>query len=302
MASTRRLAAILAADVAGYSRLMGADEEGTHERRKAHLRKLVDPKIEEHRGRIVKNTGDGLLAEFASVVEAVHCAVEVQRGMIDREPDVPEERRIRFRIGINLGDVILEEHDIFGDGVNIAARVEALAEPGGICISRVVRDQVRDKLPYPFEDTGEQSVKNIARPVQVYAWRPESIAGVSITSPSSATSSPPLAALPRLSIVVLPFANLSHDREQQYFADGITEDLTTDLSRIAGSFVIARNTAFTYKGKSVDVKQVGRELGVRYVLEGSVRRVGDQVRVNVQLVDGESGAHLWAGTSRDAVS
>src|SRR6516164_8706421 len=179
MASTRRLAAILAADVAGYSRLIGADEEGTHERLKAHLRKLVDPKIEEHRGRIVKNTGDGLLAEFPSVVDAVRCAVEVQRGMIDREPDVPEERRISFRIGVNLGDVIVEEHDIFGDGVNVAARLEGLAEPGGICISRMVRDQIRDKLPYPFEDMGEQQVKNIARRVRVYAWRPEAVADLS---------------------------------------------------------------------------------------------------------------------------
>jgi len=294
MTSTRRLAAILAADVVGYSRLMGADEEGTHERLKAHLRELVDPKVGEHRGRIVKNTGDGLLAEFPSVVDAVCCAVEVQRGMIDRNADAPEDKRIDFRMGVNLGDVIVEPEDIFGDGVNIAARLEALAEPGGICISRVVRDQIRDKLPYPFEDGGQQSVKNIARPVRVYAMRPEAIAGLPAPSvqPVPPISQPVVA--PRLSIVVLPFANLSNDSEQQYFADGITEDLTTDLSRIAGSFVIARNTAFTYKGKSVDVKQVGRELGVRYVLEGSVRRVGDQVRVNVQLVDGETGAHLWA--------
>ena len=290
MASTRRLAAILAADVAGYSRLMGEDEEGTHERVKAHLAQLVDPKISEHRGRIVKNTGDGLLAEFPSVVDAVRCAVEIQRGMIDREPEVRDERRIRFRIGVNLGDVIAEPEDIFGDGVNIAARLETLAKPGGICISRVVRDQVRDKLPYPFEDVGEQCVKNIARPVRVYALLPEPIADLPAPSvrPASPISQPAVA--PRLSIVVLPFTNLSDDREQQYFADGITEDLTTDLSRISGSFVIARNTAFTYKGQSVDVKRVSRELGVRYVLEGSVRRVGDQVRVNVQLVDGESGA------------
>ena len=191
MASTRRLAAILAADVTGYSRLMGQDEEGTHARLRAHLRELVDPKIEEHRGRIVKNTGDGLLAEFPSVVDAVRCAVEMQRGMIDREPDVPEERRISFRIEVNLGDVIVEEHDIFGDGVNVAARLEALAEPGGICISRMVRDQIRDKLLYPFEDMGEQQVKNIVRPVRVYAWRPEATAGVPTTSASSATSSPP---------------------------------------------------------------------------------------------------------------
>jgi adenylate cyclase len=294
MASTRRLAAILAADVAGYSRLMAADEEGTHERLQAHLRELVDPKIKEHRGRIVKSTGDGLLAEFSSVVDAVRCAVKTQRAMIDRNADTPEDKRIIFRIGVNLGDVIVEPEDIFGDGVNIAARLEALAEPGGICISRVVRDQVRDRLDYKFEDMGEQEVKNIARPVRVYALRREAIAGLPgpMTPPSTSISQP--AVPPRMSIVVLPFMNLSDDTEQQYFADGITEDLTTDLSRVPGSFVIARNTAFTYTGQPVDVKKVSRELGVRYVLEGSVRRVGDQVRVNVQLVDGQSGAHLWA--------
>src|SRR6266851_241800 len=208
MASTRRLAAILAADVAGYSRLMGADEEGTHERLRAHLRQLVDPKIGEHRGHIVKNTGDGVLAEFASVVDAMRCAAEVQRGMIDREPEATDDRQIRFRIGINLGDVIAEGGDIFGDGVNVAARLEALAEPGGICVSGVVRDQVRDKLPYPFEDRGEQSVKNIARPIRVYALGPEAIADL----PASRTPlsvSPAIA--PRLSIVVLPFANLGND-------------------------------------------------------------------------------------------
>jgi TolB-like protein/class 3 adenylate cyclase len=294
MASTRRLAAILAADVAGYSRLMGEDEEGTHERLQAHFGQLVDPKIEEHRGRIVKNTGDGLLAEFASVVDAVRCAVEVQRGMIDREPEVPEDRRIRFRIGINLGDVIVEEDDIFGDGVNVAARLEALADPGGICVSRVVRDQVRDKLDFAFEDMGEQQVKNIARPLRVYALRPEAIAELPAPGLSSGASiSEPIAA-PRMSIVVLPFTNLSGDREQQYFADGITEDVTTDLSRIAGMLVISRNTAFTYQGKRVDSKQIGRELAVRYVLEGSVRRSNDQVRVNAQLIDAEADTHLWA--------
>jgi TolB-like protein/class 3 adenylate cyclase/Flp pilus assembly protein TadD len=294
MASTRRLAAILAADVAGYSRLMGGDEEGTHDRLTAHLRELVHPKIEEHRGRIVKNTGDGLLAEFASVIDAVRCAVEVQRGMNDREPDVAEERLIRFRIGVNIGDVIVEEHDIFGDGVNVAARLEALAEPGGICISRVVRDQIRDKLPYPFEDVGEQCVKNIARPMRVYAMHPEAIADLPAPSvrPAPSISQPTVA--PRLSIVVLPFANLSDDREQQYFADGITEDVTTDLSRISGAFVISRNTAFTYKNKPVDTKQIGRELCVRYVLEGSVRRWDNQIRVTAQLIDAETDAHLWA--------
>jgi len=294
MASTRRLAAIFAADVAGYSRLMGQDEEGTHERLKAHLAQLVDPKIAEHRGRIVKNTGDGLLAEFSSVVDAVRCAVEVQRGMSDREPEVPEERRISFRIGINLGDVIVEEHDIFGDGVNVAARLEALAEPGGICISRMVRDQIRDKLPYTFEDMGEQSVKNIARPVRVYAVRAEAVADLPARAvrPSAQIPQPPVA--PRLSIVVLPFTNLSNDPEQQYFADGITEDLTTDLSRISDMVVISRNTAFTYQGKRIDTKQIGRELGVRYMLEGSVHRSSNQIRINAQLIDAETDAHLWA--------
>jgi adenylate cyclase len=222
MPSVRRLTAILAADVAGYSRLMGADEEGTHERLKAHLRELIDPKLAEHRGRVVKNTGDGLLAEFASVVDAIRCAVEVQRGMAERNVDTPPQQRIEFRVGINLGDVIAEGEDIFGDGVNIAARLETLAEPGGICISRVVRDQVRDKVAFAFEDLGEQQVKNIARPVRVYALRPETITALPLSSlPPAASISQPAVA-PRLSIVVLPFANLSDDREQQYFADGIT--------------------------------------------------------------------------------
>jgi len=294
MPSVRRLAAILAADVAGYSRLMGTDEEGTHERLKAHLGELVNPKIAEHRGRIVKNTGDGLLAEFASVVDAVRCAVEVQRGMADREPGVPEDRRIRFRIGINLGDVIVEEHDIFGDGVNVAARLEALAEPGGICVSRIVRDQVRDRLDYAFEDMGAQSVKNITRPVRVFALRLDGAAGVPEANASPAISTSPPVAAPRLSIVVLPFTNLSNDPEQQYFADGITEDLTIDLSRLWDMLVISCTTAFTYRNKSLDTKQIGRELGVRYLLEGSVRRSGHKVRINAQLIDAEIDAHLWA--------
>jgi adenylate cyclase len=294
MASTRRLAAILAADVAGYSRLMGADEEGTHERLKAVHRQLVDPKITEHHGRIVKTTGDGLLAEFPSVVDAVRCAAEIQRGMLDREPEASDERQIRFRIGVNLGDIIAEDGDIFGDGVNVAARLEALAEPGGICISGTVHDQIRDRLPYPFEDMGEQSVKNIARPVRVYALRPETVAALPAASaPPAASISQPIVA-PRLSIVVLPFSNLSGDPEQQYFADAITEDLTTDLSRIDGSFVISRNTAFTYRNKPIDTKQIGRELGVRYVLAGSVQRSGNRVRVTAQLIDAETDAHLWA--------
>jgi adenylate cyclase len=291
MPAVRRLAAILAADVAGYSRLMGADEEGTHERLKAHRRELIDPKISEHHGRIVKTTGDGMLVEFPSVVDAVRCAAEVQRAMIDREAGMPEDRRIRFRIGINLGDIIVEGDDIFGDGVNVAARLEALSDPGGLCISRMVRDQIRDKLAYPFEDLGEQSVKNIARPVRVYALRPEAVAALPAPSVSPAPPISQPAVVPRLSIVVLPFANLSNDPEQQYFADGITEDLTTDLSRIAYMFVISRNTAFTYREKRVDTKQIGRDLGVRYVLEGSVRRSGNQIRVNAQLIDAETDAH-----------
>jgi adenylate cyclase len=290
MSATRRLAAILAADVAGYSRLMGTDEEGTHERLHGHFRGLVDPKIAEHRGRIVKNTGDGFLAEFASVVDAVRCAVEVQRGMLEREREVPEERRIRFRIGINIGDVIVEDGDIFGDGVNVAARLEALAEPGGICVSRVVRDQVRDRLDYTFEDMGEQHVKNITRPVHVYR-----------VGDHAAPIEQPLPTLPRPlplpdkpSVAVLPFANMSSDPEQEFFADGISEDVITALSRYSSLFVIARNSSFTYKGRAVDVKQVGRDLGVRYVLEGSLRKAPNRIRVTAQLVETETGNHVWA--------
>ena len=294
MASTRRLAAILAADVAGYSRLMGADEEGTYERLRAHRRGLVDPKIAEHSGRIVKSTGDGFLAEFSSVVDAVRCAAELQRSMLDRETGIPDDSRIRFRMGINLGDVIVEDDDIFGDGVNVAARLEALAEPGGICVSLMVRDQIRDRLPYALEDIGEQRVKNITRPVRAFAFRSEAIADLPAPGggPAISIQLPPMA--PRLSIVVLPFANLSDDKDQQYFADGITEDLATDLSRIPDMLVISRNTAFTYRGKTVDTRQIGRELGVRYVLEGSVRRLKSQVRINVQLIDTETDVHLWA--------
>src|SRR5271169_5127659 len=292
--ATRRLTAILAADVVGYSRLMGADEEGTHERVKAHLVELIDPKIREHHGRIVKTTGDGVLAEFASVVDAVRCAGEIQQAMVDRDLDLAEERRLRFRIGVNLGDVIADGDDIYGDGVNIAVRLEGLAAPGSICISGTVRDHIGDRLPYAFEDMGEQSVKNIVRPVRVYAVRPEDIAGSPTASLSSTTSGSPPVAAPRLSIVVLPFTNLSDDREQQYFADGITDDLTTDLSRLANMFVISRNTAFTYRNKPIDTRQIGRELGVRYVLEGSVRRSGNQLRVSAQLIDAATDAHLWA--------
>ncbi|MBV8777887.1 MAG: tetratricopeptide repeat protein [Alphaproteobacteria bacterium] len=328
----RHLAAILAADVAGYARLMSEDEEGTLAGLRAWRHAIAEPRIRGYRGRIVKATGDGFLAEFASVVDAVRCAVEMQRAMADRNADVPAARRIELRVGINLGDIVAEDHDIFGDGVNIAARLEALAEPGGICVSGVVRDQIRDKLPYIFDDRGEQQVKNIARPVPVYAMSQAAIAATAAPAPVAARrgkrrlamaaaglliavaaagagwwlwARPHTAAAtahllpaqppaPRLSIVVLPFENLSHDPDQDYFADAITEDLTTDLSRIAGSFVIARNTAFTYKGASVDVRQLGRDLGVRYVLEGSVRRLGSQVQVNVQLIDAGSGAHVWA--------
>ncbi|HEX3524925.1 MAG TPA: adenylate/guanylate cyclase domain-containing protein [Stellaceae bacterium] len=291
--ATRRLAAILAADVVGYSRLMGADEEGTHERFKAHLVELVNPTIREHRGRVVKTTGDGVLAEFASVVDAVRCAAEIQSAMADRDLDLAEERRLRFRIGVNLGDVIADGDDIYGDGVNIAARLEGLAASGGICVSGTVRDHIGDRLPYAFEDMGEQTVKNIARPVRVHALRPEGMAGLPTARGSpTASSSPPGAAL-RLSIIVLPFTNLSDDREQQYFADGITEDLTSDLSRLENMFVISRNTAFTYRNKPIDTKQIGRELCVRYVLEGSVRRSGNQLRVSAQLIDAATDAHLW---------
>jgi TolB-like protein/class 3 adenylate cyclase len=290
MPPVRRLTAILAADVAGYSRLMGADEEGTHERLKAHLGELVNPKIAEYRGRIVKNTGDGFLAEFPSVVDAARCAVEIQRVMLDREPEGPEERRIRFRIGINLGDVIVEGEDIFGDGVNVAARLEALAEPGGICVSRVVRDQVRDKLDFVFEDLGEQQVKNIARPVRVYRVRDRAVPN---GQPLPAAAQPlPLPDKP--SIAVLPFQNMTGDPEQDYFVDGIVEEITTAISRLPWLFVIARNSSFTYKGRAVDVKQAALELGVRYVLEGSVRRAGNRVRITGQLIDTTTGVHIWA--------
>jgi adenylate cyclase len=327
----RRLAAILASDVAGYSRLMGADEVGTLRALQAHRKELIDPLMAAYHGRIVKTTGDGIMAEFASAVDAIGFAVAVQRGMVRRNANVPDNRRVVFRTGINVGDIIVEDNDIYGDGVNIAARLEALAEPGGICISEDVYRQVRDKLPYEFADRGEQMVKNIVRPVRVYAfdaaavlalpeipasterstldstraqgWRrvwPAATGLVAIivvaggiwlaVRPSKGPQ--PLVA-PRLSLVVLPFANLSGDPRQDYLADVITEDLTTAVSRLPGSSVIARSTAFTYKGKPVDPKQIGRELGVRYVLEGSAQRSGDLVRVSAQLINSETGTHLW---------
>ena len=301
MASTRRLAAIFAADAVGYSRLMRADEEGTHERLKAHRRELVEPKIREHHGRIVKYTGDGMLVEFPSVVEAVLCAVEVQCGMSRRNLGIADDERISYRIGVNVGDVIAELEDIYGDGVNIAARLEALAEPNGICISQAVYEQIRDKLLYPFDDLGLQTVKNIARPLHAFALRPEVIAELPISEglPIAPQSESPAALwlrarIPRLSIVVLPFANLSGDSEQQYFADAITDDVTTDLSRLADMIVISRNTAFSYRDKPTDTKQLGSELGVRFVLQGSVRRAGNRVRVNTQLIDAQTDAHLWS--------
>jgi TolB-like protein/class 3 adenylate cyclase len=286
----RKLTAILAADVAGYSRLMHHDEEATHTKLTALLMDVIQPAIAEHGGRIVKNTGDGFLAEFPSAVEAVRAAVQFEARIAELTLGEVEERRIAFLVGVNIGDVIVEPHDIFGDGVNVAARLESIAEPGGICISYSVYDQVRGKVGVEFSDLGEQNLKNIAVPVRVYA-----VVG---DGPRSATQversgKGPLSP-PRLAIVVLPFANLSGDPEQDYFVDGVTESLTTDLSRISGSFVIGRHTAFTFKGKAVDLKQIGRELNVRYVLEGSVQRSGNRLRVNVQLIDAETGNHLWA--------
>ena len=287
----RRLAAILAADVVGYSRLVGVDEEGTLARLRVMRREVVDPMIKEHRGRIVRITGDGILVEFASVVDAVRCAVDTQREMALRNSEVPADQRIEFRIGINLGDIMDDEGDIYGDGVNVAARLEALAPPGGICVSRVVRDQVRDKLNFTFDDRGEQQVKNIARPVRIFDVK---LAGEIMTLSSFPGVTPPLPLPDKPSIAVLPFQNMSGDPEQEYFADGMVEEIITALSRIRWLFVIARNSSFIYKGKSVGVKQVGRELGVRYVLEGSVRKGGNRVRITAQLIEAETGAHLWA--------
>jgi adenylate cyclase len=323
----RRLAAILAADVVGYSRLMGANEVGTLRALKSLRKEIVDPALTAHGGRIVKLTGDGILIEFKSAVDAVACAVEVQRAMARRNAGTLADRRIEYRAGVNIGDVIVDGEDLYGDGVNVAARLEALAEPGGVWISGAVHEHVRDKLPFAFADKGEQTVKNIARPVHVYALDADAVSALGGMEPSLAAPEPPphrdlrrfwpafagvaatlvLAAglwtifrpahappVAGLSIVVLPFTNLSGDPSQGYLADVITDELTTGLSRIRGSFVIARSTAFTYKGKPVDVKQVGQDLGVRYVLEGSEEQGGDRVRVNAQLISAETGAHLWA--------
>lgn len=287
----RRLAAILAVDVVGYSRLMGQDEAGTLARLRNHRRELVDPKVTEHKGRIVKTTGDGILIEFPSVVEAVACAVAVQHGMAERNAETLENQRIAFRVGVNLGDIIVEGEDIHGDGVNVAARLEALAEPGGIYISATVRDHIGDRLDLDFDDLGDRNLKNIARPIKVYRVR----SGVGWNAPKPLPTEGPALALPdRPSIAVLPFQNMSGDPEQEYFADGMVEEIITALSRIRWFFVIARNSAFTYKGQAVDVKRVGRELGVRYVLEGSVRQGGGRVRITGQLIDAETGTHLWA--------
>ena len=308
----RRLAAILATDVVGYSRLMNDDEEGTLARLKAHRNEAIDPTIGKHRGRIVKLMGDGALAEFASIVDAVRCAVDIQAAMSERNADVPEDRRIQLRIGVNLGDVIVEGDDIYGDGVNIAARLEGLAEPGGICVSGTVFDHVKGKVDLDFADLGERQVKNIPGSLRVYSVAPDTKEGTThdAVAPLYQTAEPEAGparkesgeavigidlSLPDTpSIAVLPFANMSADPEQEYFSDGITEDIITALSKISSLLVVARNSTFTYKGRAVDVTQVSREQGVRYVLEGSVRKARNRVRVTAQLVDATTGHHLWA--------
>jgi TolB-like protein/class 3 adenylate cyclase/tetratricopeptide (TPR) repeat protein len=288
----RRLAAILATDVAGYTRLMGADEEGTLSALESHRRELIDPAIGEHRGRIVKTTGDGILIEFPSVVDAVQCAVAVQRGMAERNQPVAPARRIDLRIGINLGDIIVRDGDIFGDGVNVAARLEGMAEPGGILVSSTVREQVLDKLQLDFDDLGECELKNMARRVRVYRVA-RAPTGPAARNPGGSMASD-LPSSDKPAIAVLPFANMSGDPEHEYFADGMVEEIITSLSRIKWLQVIARTSSFAYKGRSVDIKQIGRELGVRYVLEGSVRKSGSRVRITGQLIDAVTGAHLWA--------
>ena len=299
----RRLAAVLAADVAGYSRLMGVDEEGTLARLKAVRKALVDPAIASHRGRIVKTTGDGMLVEFASAVDAARCATEVQRNIAEQNADVARELRIEFRIGIHVGDIIIDDNDIFGDGVNIAARLEGIAEPGGVCISDDAQRQIRGKVDIVFDDMGLQTLKNITEPMR--AWR-LGVGNVSITSPISKQAvvgaASPLALSDKPSIAVLPFQNMSGDPEQEYFADGMVEEIITALSRFKSLFVIARNSSFTSKGHAVDIKEVGRKLGVRYVLEGSVRKASGKVRITGQLIDAGTGAHIWAGRFERDVS
>lgn len=322
----RRLAAILAADVAGYSRLMGLDEEGTLRALKAHRKALIDPKIAEHHGRIVKTTGDGALVEFHSVVDAVRCAVEIQRAMVDRNAGLPQDRRIQFRVGVNLGDIMIDTSDILGDGVNIAARLEAIAEPGGLCLSEDAWRQVHAKLDLPFADRGPQSLKNIAEPVRVFALDAAAIAALPANTPAEPPRRSPrrwaavgggaaatvavlgvaawlaLAPVPeksapgagKPSIAVLAFTNMSDDARQDYFSDGISEDLITDLSKVSSLSVISRNSSFVYKNKPVSIAQVGRELNVRYVLEGSVRRAGERIRITAQLIDASTGSHVWA--------
>lgn len=285
----RRLAAILAADVAGYSRLMGVDEEGTFAALTAHRTELFGPSIAKHGGRVVKTTGDGVLAEFASVVDAVRCAIAVQEGMTERNTDIPGNRRIEFRMGVNLGDVIVQDDDVYGDGVNVAARLEALAEPGGICVSGDVYRQCRGKIEFTFADLGQQRLKNIAEPVQVWSWL--------TTSQKSSPANEPAAAeavLSRPAIAVLPFKNLSGESDQEYFADGVSEDIIAALSRNRWLTVIARNSSFIFKGEAVDLREVGNQLGVRYVLDGSVRKGGDRVRIAAQLIDTSSGNQIWA--------
>ena len=285
----RRLAAIVALDVAGYSRLMGADEEGTLAALKAHRRELVDPAMQRHSGRIVSSAGDGMLVEFASVVDAVQACLAVQRAMAERNAEVVAARRIAFRIGINVGDVIVDGGDIFGDGVNVAARLEGLADPGGICVSRSVRDQIRDRLPITVRDMGEVAVKNIARPVRAFKLAIDGAAGALAPPPAAEA-----AAADRPSIAVLPFDNMGGDPEQEYFADGITEDIITVLSKFRTFSVAARNSTFVYKGEGIDIKQAAGELGVRYLVEGSVRKSGNRVRITAQLIDAEGGDHVWA--------
>ena len=291
MSETRKIAAILVTDVVGYSRLAGADEDRTLSRLRGLRSDLIDPAIAAHRGRIVKRTGDGSLIEFRSVVDAVRCAIEMQNGLIERNAGLPPERRIEFRMGIHLGDVVEEsDGDLMGDGVNIAARLEGIAQPGAICLSEQAYWQVKGRLDLAVRDLGPTQLKNIAEPIQVYS--------LDVSAPAFAKAAPAPApeksTPPRLSMVVMPFANIGRDPEQEHFVDGVTESLTTDLSRIRGAYVVARNTAFTYKGKPLDAKTIGRELNVRYVLEGSVQRSGKRMRVNVQLIDAETGNHLWA--------